>query len=93
MSNNVYPDFPKKDFRLKVRHFPKGISLWDDPTASQEESGKYTSRVVVYSTKDLSTPIFTVYSKCNKADVPRRKTGFRVAYEKAVIVGKALGVI
>ena len=93
MSNNVYPDFPKKDFRLRVRHFPNGISEWEETSAGPIPTNKYTSRISVYSTKDLNTPIFVVYSKCNKADIPRRKVGFQVAYQKAVKVAKALEII
>lgn len=87
MSKNIFPEFPKKDFRVRIRHFPNGI---------MDECGrndKYTTECAIFSTKDLITPIFKVYSKCNKADVPRRKIGFRVAYEKAVKIGQAIGII
>lgn len=83
-NNSPYPDFDKKKFRVRVFHYPNGYT---------HDCDKYTSQVMLFSVADRGTPIFSVFSKCNPGDIPRRKVGFRVAYEKAVKVAKALEII
>lgn len=81
---NLYPHFPKDNFRVRVQHYPQGVDHYNR---------QYTTEVSVYAVHARSVPHFTVYSKCNPIDVPNRKRGFKVAYSKAIACGIALGLI
>jgi hypothetical protein len=81
---NAYPHFPKDKFRVRVQHYPHGVDHFHR---------QYTTEISVYHVNSKSIPYFTVYSKCNPIDQPRRSIGFQIAYSKAIACGLALGLI
>lgn len=38
-------------------------------------------------------PLLTVFARCNKADVPSRKLGYKVASERLIAAAKGMGII
>lgn len=91
-----YPDFPKDKFRVRVRHYSQSSRSRTNVNDNFVTTAKYVTELTLFSATcrgQFDVPLFTVYAKCNNKDIPRRKEGFRVAYQKAVIVATALNLI
>lgn len=86
---NQYPHFPKNKFRVRVTQYYNPQDFFDTKAL-------YVTAISVFSAhvkSHMDVPFFTVYSKCNPSDVPIRKVGFQIAYERAVMAAIALDLI
>lgn len=93
MSKNIYPDFPKDKFKVKVRHhYEEDGSNHTPDYFGEVHKSKYWTEIVVLPL-EAGIPIIHEIALCSKRDTPIRKRGFAIAYNRAVKAAKAYGLI